>query len=111
MAELLDQWTKAKLDQIWTYNTSELYSQAERVALDFALAAGASPNDVNDALFARMREHWSDDDIVEITGVISLFGFMSRWNDSMATTLEEEPIEVGERHLKGHGWQVGKHRD
>ena len=102
---------QAKLDQIWTYNTSELYSPSERVALDFALAAGATPNDVNDALFARMREHWSDDDIVEITGVISLFGFMNRWNDSMATTLEEEPIEVGERHLQGHGWQVGKHRD
>jgi hypothetical protein len=49
--------------------------------------------------------------LLKITGVISLFGFMNRWNDSMATTLEEEPIEVGERHLKGHGWQVGKHRD
>lgn len=101
----------AKFDQIWSYNTSELYTPAERAALDFALAAGASPNEVDDALFTRLRSHWSDDDIVEITGVISLFGFMNRWNDSMATTLEEEPIEVGQQHLEGHGWQVGKHRD
>jgi uncharacterized peroxidase-related enzyme len=100
-----------KFDEIWSYNTSALYTPAERVALDFALAAGASPNEVDDALFARMRQHWSDDDIVEITGVISLFGFMNRWNDSMATTLEEEPVEVGQQVLQGHGWQVGKHRD
>lgn len=100
-----------KFDQIWNYHSSDLYSPAERVALDYALAAGASPNEVDDALFARLREHWSDDDIVEITGVVALFGFMNRWNDSMATTLEEEPIEVGEHHLKAHGWAVGKHKD
>lgn len=99
----------AKLDAIWEYASSPLYSEAERVALDFALAAGSVPNAVDDALFAQMRKHWSDDDIVEITGVISLFGFMNRWNDTMATPLEEEPAEVGAAHLASHGWSPGKH--
>lgn len=98
-----------KLDDLWGYQTSPLYSPAERVALDFALAAGSVPNAVDDEMFARMKQFWSDDDIVEITGVIALFGFMNRWNDTMATPLEEEPAEVGEKHLAQHGWTGGKH--
>ena len=99
----------AKVDAVWQYNSSPLFTAAERAALDFALAAGSVPNAVDDRLFARMKEHWSDDDIVEITGVISLFGFMNRWNDTMATPLEEEPKQVGENHLASHGWTPGKH--
>lgn len=98
-----------KLEQLWEYQGSALFSPAERVALDFAIAAGSVPNAVDDALFARMKEFWSDDDIVEITGVIALFGFMNRWNDTMATPLEEEPKEVGEKHLAARGWTAGKH--
>jgi uncharacterized peroxidase-related enzyme len=99
-----------KLDALWDYRTSPLYSEAERLALDFALAAAAVPNDVTDAMFAAMREHWTDDQMVEIVGVISMFGFMNRWNDTMATPLEEEPTHVGERFLAKGGWTVGKHR-
>lgn len=98
-----------KMAAVWEYATSPLYSEAERVALDFAIAAASVPNDVSDELFARMRQHWSDDDIVEITAVISLFGFMNRWNDTMATPLEGEPTEIGERFLAGRGWTPGKH--
>lgn len=98
-----------KLEQLWSYETSPLFSPAERVALEFAVAAGSVPNAVDEDLFDRMKQHWSDDDIVEITGVIALFGFMNRWNDTMATPLEEEPIEVGEKHLAARGWTPGKH--
>ena len=98
-----------KLAAIWDYQTSPLYSAAERVALDFALAAAQVPNAVSDDLFAELRRHWSDDQVVEIVGVISLFGFMNRWNDTMATPLEDEPIDVGEKYLAAHGWSVGKH--
>jgi uncharacterized peroxidase-related enzyme len=100
---------EAKLAAIWEYATSPLYSEKERVALDFALAAAAVPNDVTDAMFAELRRHWDDDQVVEIVGVISLFGFMNRWNDTMATPLEEEPIEVGEKFLARGGWSAGKH--
>jgi uncharacterized peroxidase-related enzyme len=98
-----------KLEALWDYRTSPLFTEGERLALDFALAAGAVPNEVSDELFAAMRKHWSDDQMVEIVGVISLFGFMNRWNDTMATPLEEEPIEAGERFLAKRGWRPGKH--
>jgi uncharacterized peroxidase-related enzyme len=98
-----------KLAAVWEFRTSPMYSEAERIALDYALAAAAVPNDVTDELFGNMRRHWDDDQIVEISGVIALFGFLNRWNDTMATPLEEEPIEVGGKFLARHGWSIGKH--
>lgn len=99
-----------KLEAVWEYRTSPLFSEKERVALDFALAAASQPNDVTDELFATMMQHWSEGEIVEITGVIALFGFMNRWNDTMATPLEAEPAEVGKKHLARQGWSAGKHQ-
>jgi len=99
----------AKLDQVWDYKTSPLFSDAERAALDVAVAAGCVPNAVTDEMFAELRKYWSDDQIVEIVGVIAMFGFLNRWNDTLATPLEEEPLEFGEEHLTAHGWEAGKH--
>jgi uncharacterized peroxidase-related enzyme len=98
-----------KLAAVWDYQTSPLYSAAERAALDFALAAATVPNEVTDEMFAEMRRHWSEEQIVEIAGVIALFGFLNRWNDTMATPLEDEPIQVGEKFLARGGWSPGKH--
>lgn len=98
-----------KLAAVWDYQTSPLYSAAERATLDFALAAASVPNAVTDEMFAELRKHWTEEQIIEIVGVISVFGFLNRWNDTMATPLEEEPIEVGEKYLARGGWTVGKH--
>jgi len=98
-----------KLAAVWEYRTSPLFSEAERVALDFALAAASVPNDVTDAMLAEMRKHWTENQIVEITAVVAYFGFLNRWNDTMGTPLEGEPIVVGEKFLAPHGWKVGKH--
>jgi uncharacterized peroxidase-related enzyme len=98
-----------RLAAIWDYRTSPLFSPKERVALDVAMAAASVPNDVTDELFAQLRAHWGEGEIVEIVATIALFGFMNRWNDTMATPLEAEPVEVGEKFLSEHGWRVGKH--
>lgn len=98
-----------KMEAVWEYRRSPLFSEAERVALDLALAAASQPNDVSDALMDRALQHWSEGQIVEIVGCVAMFGFLNRWNDSMATPLEEEPVEVGEKHLAKLGWTIGKH--
>ena len=98
-----------KIDAVWDYQTSPLYSSAERAALDVAIAAGCVPNAVTDEMFMEMRKHWNDEQVVEIVGVISLFGFLNRWNDTFATPLEDEPIGYGEKHLASQGWDAGKH--
>lgn len=100
---------EAKLEDLWSYQTSEHYTEAERAALDFALAAGAVPNEVDEALMARLKEHWSDEQIVELLAAVCLYGFLNRWNDSMATDLEDGPKALGERILKSGGWTGGKH--
>ena len=99
-----------KLAAIWDYQTSPLFSEAERAALDLAVAGAAVPNAATDEMFADMRKHWSEEQIVEIVGVIAMFGFLNRWNDTLATPLEDEPIEIGEKYLASHGWTPGKHR-
>lgn len=98
-----------KLDAVWEYRTSPLYTEAERIALDVALAAGNVPNGVTDEMFAKLREHWSDGQIVEIVAVIAQFGFLNRWNDTLATPLEDEALALGEKYLAPHGWEAGKH--
>jgi uncharacterized peroxidase-related enzyme len=98
-----------KLAAVWDYQTSPLYSAAERAALDLAVAASAVPNAATDEMFLELQKHWTEEQIVEIVGVISLFGFLNRWNDTLATPLEDEPIEIGEKFLAGHGWTAGKH--
>ncbi|MBM3374083.1 MAG: carboxymuconolactone decarboxylase family protein [Betaproteobacteria bacterium] len=98
-----------KLAALPHYQRSALFTEAERVAIDYAFAAASQPNDVSDALFARLRAHWSEAQIVEILGVVGLFGFFNRWNDSMATTLEPEPLALAGEHLASTGWQPGKH--
>ena len=98
-----------KVAAVWDYRMSPLYSAAERAALDLAVAGAAVPNAATDAMFVELRKHWTEEQIVEIVGVIALFGFLNRWNDTLATPLEDEPIAVGEKYLAAHGWTVGKH--
>lgn len=82
---------REKIDMAWEYQTSDLFSEAERAALRIAQGAGSSPNDVTDAQFADLKNYYSDDEIVEIVAVIAMFGFLNRWNSTMKTELEQMP--------------------
>ncbi len=99
-----------QMEHIWEYRTHPAFSDAERAALDLAVAASTIPNAVDAELQARVREHWDEGEIVEIMGVIALFGYLNRWNDSMATTLEEGAEESGRQWLTVDGWERGKHK-
>lgn len=99
----------ARVRAVWDYRSSDLFTGAERAALDFALGAASVPNAVTDEQFAELRQYWDDGQIVEILGVIALYGFLNRWNDSLATQLEEPSREVAERLLGPSGWTAGKH--
>jgi uncharacterized peroxidase-related enzyme len=98
-----------QLDHIWEYKTHSAFSSAERAALDFSLAASIIPNAVDEKIKTELHTYWDEGEIVEMLGVISLFGYLNRWNDSMGTTLEEDAIESGNQYLGKHGFEVGKH--
>jgi AhpD family alkylhydroperoxidase len=98
-----------KLAAIPSYETSDAFSASERAALALAFAAAAVPNETTDSHFTRLREHFSERQIVQLVAVIALFGFLNRWNDTMATPLEDDPAHFGETHLAKQGWTIGKH--
>lgn len=98
-----------KMHHIWEFRTHEIFSEAERAAFELAIAASSVPNAVNDEIAREMRNHWDEGEIVEILGVIALFGYLNRWNDSMGTQLESPAVESGEKYLSAKGWTPGKH--
>lgn len=102
--------SEERLNGVFDFEDSPHFSDAEKAALAFAHAAAQVPNGVTAALGDRLRAHWDEGQIVEIMGVVALFGYLNRWNDSMGSALEDLPISKGEQRLAGAtGWSVGKH--
>lgn len=98
-----------KIAEIWDFERSPRYSEPERAALRFARDASVSPIAVTPDHFDELRQHWDEGEIVEILAVVGLFGFLNRWNDSMATDLEGIPAAFAERTIGPRGWEPGKH--
>lgn len=98
-----------KVAALWEYETSPLFDDAERSALRYAQAAGSVPNMVTDEDTEAVKKHFGEDGVVEILGVVSWYGFLNRWNDSLATELEEIAFEKASKTLEATEWSAGKH--
>lgn len=98
-----------QMAHVWEFRTHPAFSPAERAALEFAVAASTIPNSVDHPISEELRRHWDAGEIVEILGVVALFGYLNRWNDSMGTTLEAPAKESGQQLLGAQGWVPGKH--
>ena len=98
-----------KLAALADFPASPRFTAAEKSALALAIAASAVPNGVTEATFAHLRAHWSEEQIVEIVATVAMAGFLARWNGTMATPLEDEPLGVAEEHLAPQGWSAGIH--
>jgi len=99
-----------RIEHIWDFRTHEAFTEGERAIFELAIAASQVPNAVNDEIAENMRKHWDEGEIVEVLGVIALFGYLNRWNDSMGTQLEEPAAVDGDKHLGKAGWTRGKHK-
>jgi uncharacterized peroxidase-related enzyme len=100
----------ARIAAVWDYERSGLFSAAEKAALRLAHRAALVPNEASDDDFKELKRHFDDGQIVEIVATIALFGYLNRWNDTMATELEERPASVAARSIGPVGWEPGKHR-
>lgn len=100
------QASDAKIRAVWEFETSELFSEAERAALRLAYRASLVPNEATAEDFAELKKHFDDGQIVEIVASIALFGYLNRWNDTMATTLEPLPAQVAARAAGGAGREL-----
>jgi uncharacterized peroxidase-related enzyme len=98
-----------KVAAIMQYEDSPLFSAAERAALRMAQGAATVPNAVSDEDMEELKKHFSEDQVVELVAAVCLFGWLNRWNDTMATALEARPLAFGEKHMAAGGWRPGKH--
>ncbi len=77
-----------KLSAIWEFESSPVFSDAERAALRIAVTGGQCPAYATAEDMTELRRHFSEEQIIEIGAVIALFGFNNRWNALMATNIE-----------------------
>ena len=98
-----------KIRAVWEFETSALFTAAERAALRLAFHAALVPNEAGAEHFDELKKHFDEGQIVELVATIALFGYLNRWNDTMATTLETRAVEVADRAIGAVGWTAGKH--
>ena len=101
--------SRERLENVWDFENQNCFSDKEKAALRFAQEAAMVPVNVAEETENQLHIYWSNDDIVEIMGVIALFGYLNRWNDVMATSLEGDAKTSGQDLLKGISWVPGKH--
>jgi len=99
----------SRIQAMWTYETSDQFTDAERAALDVVRAAAQSPNAATPAHFAELRKHYDNEQIIEILAVNSLAGWLNRWNDTIGTVTDQESVDWATKNLGEVGWTVGKH--
>jgi uncharacterized peroxidase-related enzyme len=95
-----------KIKAIWEFETSPLFTDAERAALRLARDSATVPNGVTQAHFEELRRHWSEEQIVDIVAQACNAAWSNRWNDTMATPLEPMPLAAMARI--DPAWQPGK---
>ena len=104
------QASEEKISQVWNYEESDLFTAAEKAALRLAYHGAMSPSQSSQEHFDELNKHYDENEIVEIVATISLFGFLNRWNDTLATEIEQLPAMVAKETIgKTFNWEVGKH--
>jgi len=84
----------AGVDRILDYADHPEFEEVDRLVVEYSVAAWERPNRIPDELFVRLRRHFSEAQIVELTLRITLCGFFNKFNDALQ--IEEEP-EATER--------------
>jgi len=108
-----DRWgiPRNKLDAVWEYETSPLFTAAEKAALRFAQCASAVPNAADDGMVDELKRHYTTPQIVEIASVVALFGWLNRFNDSLATELDDATLGWAAEFglARKTGWDPASH--
>lgn len=88
----------ARLDALPDYESSPLFSDRERVAIAYAEAIADSRRRVDDDLFARLRDHFDDDAIIELTAISAFQDLSAKFNSALSVPAQGFcASNVGER--------------
>jgi alkylhydroperoxidase family enzyme len=83
-----DDGGEARLAAVPNWRDSPLFSESERVALEYAERMTITGQSVDDTLFARLKQHYSEAQIVELTAAIALENFRSKFNPALGIEAE-----------------------
>ena len=103
--------SEEKIAALLSYETSDLFTDAERAALTVAYKAAQAPNETLQEDFDTLGLYFDEGQIVEIIASIGLFGYLNRWNDTMATALEPLANTRAQKLIGSQGWAAGKHEN
>jgi alkylhydroperoxidase family enzyme len=81
--------SEEKIDALADYANNDLFSQAERLALEFADAMTITGRDVSDELFARLRVFYDEDALTELTATIAWENASSKFNRALRVPSQE----------------------
>lgn len=98
-----------RIQALWDFERSELFTAAEKAAYRFAFHASVVPNAVTPEDHAELRRHYSDAEIAQILLQVCRAGWLNRWNDSLATVTDQESVDWATENLAAVGWELGKH--
>lgn len=101
--------SEQRIQALWDFERSDLFSESERAVYNFALAAGNSPNAVTPAHYADLRAYYSDRQVTELLAVVAVSGFLNRYSDTLAVVTDQESVDWATRVLGPVGWSQGKH--
>jgi alkylhydroperoxidase family enzyme len=72
-----------KVAEVLNWQDSKLFSPAERVALEYAERITYTDRQVDEALFAELKKHFTEAQLVELTAAIALENFRSKFNPTL----------------------------
>lgn len=98
-----------RIRALWEYETSNLFTDAERAAFDLVRAAAQTPNASTPEHFDALRQHYSESQVIEILAVNAMAAWLNRWNDTIATVTDQESADWAANNLSEVGWHLGKH--
>lgn len=75
--------TPEKVEILWDWRNSDLFSDLERCALDFTEAMTVTDRGVDSALMEQMKKHFDEDALVEITGLVAFQNMSSKFNSAL----------------------------
>lgn len=96
----------AKIQAVFEFESSDLFSDQEKAALRVAVHADMVANAVDIEHMSELSKHFSDKQAIEVVAVISLFGLLNRWNDTLATTLETARQELTSAKASRTYWTI-----
>ena len=88
------QVAQSKIEAVWDYESSDEFSPKEKAMLRLASKASMHPNAAEERDVDALKIYLSDAEVVELVSLISFYGFLNRFNQTLATEMESKPKAI-----------------